>query len=318
VGRAHEGARLGDALAWALSQPQPSSALAEHVSQALRELVALDTDRAVVIARRALDVFGPRHDALRASMTDVAARGHDESFAAALLERWIAAGAPAADRAELFAELALLRAKMEDHEGEARALARAIREGHEPRALAERVEALRGVALGPDAELSWLEARASVLAASDDMAGAAEALRELGAAIWDLTSDREAAVKAWMRAASLSPARGYAALGADLARFGDPEYASGILTSLFEKETDPARAGAIAAEAARAALAVGDPARAFDLASLALERNPALADALEIAERGSLGASRVRDMSALYDAVGRRALGRFGRRPTAS
>src|SRR5258706_6896105 len=123
-----------------------------------------------------------------------------------------------------------------------------------------------------------------------------------------------AACKAWIRAASLASGRGYQVLGADLVRFGDARFALDVLTSLLERETDRTRAGAIAAEAGRAALGAGEPARAFELASLALERNPALADALEIAERGSVGAQRVREMSGLYDVVGGHALGRFGRR----
>ena len=62
---ARDAQRLGDALAWVLSQPQPFAELAALFARALAELCDLDPDRAVILARRALDVFGPKHALLR-------------------------------------------------------------------------------------------------------------------------------------------------------------------------------------------------------------------------------------------------------------
>jgi tetratricopeptide (TPR) repeat protein len=314
VVRARDGARLAEALAWTLSQPQPTASLAEHVAPALRELVVLDTERAVVIARRALDVFGPRHEALRAAMAEVAGSASDDGFAAALVERWIAAGAPPSERGDLHVELASLRERMGDHEGEARAVLRAIKEGVDPRALETHIGGLTGVALSPDAELAWIESRAALMMLGGDKGAAARAFRELGAAVWDLTLDRASACRAWVRAAALAPSRGYETLAADLELFGDPAFVLGVLGDLLDKEGEGPRAASIAAEMARAALHVGDPGQAFELSARALFLDPTMADALESAERGSVGCGREAEMSELYDVVGSRALGRFGRR----
>src|SRR5262249_10139954 len=119
---------------------------------------------------------------------------------------------------------------------------------------------------------------------------------------------------AWLRAASLAPARGYVALGVDLVHFGGPRFALETLAKLIDEEPEPFISGHIAAEAARAALSVGEPSRALDFAILALERNPNAGDALELAERAAPQAARTLELSALYDAVAARALGRFGRR----
>jgi tetratricopeptide (TPR) repeat protein len=313
---AKDAERLADALAWLLSQPQPAKAIAGRIAPALKELGAMDPGHAVVIARRALDVLGPRHVPLREAMEEVAGAARDEAFSAALLERWICAGAPAIERRTLFGALARRFAAAGDADGEARAIARAIRDGADPSDLADRIITLElgDATVSGDGEVAWLEARAELLGSRGERSSAARAFRDLGAALWDLADDRPGAVRAWLRAARFAPHRGYATLGVDLARFADSHYALDVLTELVEREPDRARSGAIAAEAARAALAVGEPGRAFDLAKVAIERNPASTDALEIAEQASVHTARTPQMSPLYDVVGTRALGRFGRR----
>jgi tetratricopeptide (TPR) repeat protein len=314
VVRARDAGRLGDALAWVLSQPQPAGPLADLVGQGLRELAQLDADRAVVVARRALDVFGPRKPQLRAALLDAAERAGDDDLSGAVIERWIASGATAEERRELFVALAERRRILGDREGEARALTRALRLGASVTPLSERIFALAEANLAGDAGLAWLEARALLLAEGEDPGAAAIGFRELGAGLWDLAGDRYGAVEAWLRAAKLAPDRGYHTLATDLAQFADDNFAFSCLESLVDKEEDRNQSGLIAAEAARAAIAIGHPGRAFELASLALERSPEHAEALEIAESGALNAGRVREMSELYDRVGERALGRFGRR----
>jgi hypothetical protein len=310
--KAGDASRVADALAWSISQAQPAGSLAAPVASALRALAALDASRASVIARRALDVFGPRHDMLRDALAYVAETARDDAFGAAIVERWIAIGAPTADRGALHADLVKRRARMGDRDGEARAIARAMRDGFDVRGFEANLDALAEARLGPDAEIAFLEARATLAVAKGETAVGAATLRQLGASLWELAQDRARAARAFVRAVALTG--NAAALGADLAQLGDPDFSLGVLLARFAEETIPARAGGLAAEAARAALALGNHARAFDLAVTALQRNPSLADALEIAERGSASSGRALEMSPLYDAVGARALGRFGRR----
>ncbi len=305
-------ARLGDALVWALSQAQPAGSLALHVAGALRELASIDPERAAAVARRALDVFGPRHDVLRGAMSAVAEEARDDALAAALIERWIAIGAPSADRGALHTELVKRRAKMGDRDGEARAIERAMRDGFDVRGFEANLDMLGEARLGPDGEIAFLETRASLAIAKGETAVAAATLRQLGASLWELARDRAGAARTFVRAAVITG--NAAALGVDLARFRDLAFARGVLLDRLAQETLPARAGAVAAEAARVTLALGDGAVAFDLASKALGQNPHLADALEIAERGSVSSGRMPEMSPLYERVGDRALGRFGRR----
>ncbi|WP_394828747.1 hypothetical protein [Pendulispora albinea] len=314
VVRAQEAPRLGDALMWVLSQPQPAGPLADLVGQGIRELSQLDAARAVIVARRALDVFGPRKAQLRAALLDAAERAGDNDLAGAIIERWIASGATAEERRELFIALAQRRMATGDHDGEARAIVRALRLGAPASALAERILALTEAVLSEDGSLAWLEARALLAGEGEDPGAAASAFRELGAALWDLAGDRHGAVEAWLRAAKLAPYRGYFTLAVDISRFGDPRFAFECLSELMEQETDRTASGTIAAEAARAALLVGEPHCAFDLATVALERDPEHAEALEIAEESARKSDRLVDLSALYDAMGDRALGRFGRR----
>jgi tetratricopeptide (TPR) repeat protein len=309
---ARDGARLGDALVWAIAQAQPAGTLAAHVAGALVELGALDAERAASVARRALDVFGPRHDALRTAMASVADAAHDDALSAAIVERWLAIGAPGVDRGHLYAELVTLRARMGDHDGEARAIARAMRDGFDARGFAANITTLAETNLGPDGEIAFLEARAALAMAEGEGGVAAATLRQLGASLWEFAKDRAGATRAFVRAAAI--AGNTPGLGADLTRFQDPSFSLGVLLGQFDVEPDAARAGSLAMEAARVALSLGDAPRAFELAQLALGKNPSLSDALDIAERGSIPAGRLLEMSPLYEAVGRRALGRFGRR----
>ena len=314
VVRAKEAARLGDTLSWVLSQPQPAGPLADMVGQGIRELSQIDTGRAVAVARRALDVFGPRKAQLRAALLDAAERAGDDDLAGAIIERWIAAGATAEERRELFVALSERRMTMGDHDGEARAIVRAIRLGAAPGAVEGRIEALSEATLSEDGSLAWLEARALLLSEGEDPGAASAAWREFGAALWDLAGDRHGAVDAWVRAAKIAPYRGYFTLAVDMTRFADPQFAFECLSERIDSESDQATSGAIAAEAARASLVVGEATRGFDLAAIALERDPEHTEALEIAEQCAIRADRIVEMSALYDAMGERALGRFGRR----
>ncbi len=324
-------ARLMDAVLWLLPQPLPASILSGLVASALDALATLDAARAAPAARRALDALGPRHEDLTAAIARAAERAQDGALTAALLTRRAATFAAPQERVMILLELANLLMQS-DPDAALRSLAQAVAAGADPSRVASAAEAAQG-ATSADAEIWRAQIRATALelemaSPTSRRTGArslrrshdataesvARALRQLGAMQWDMAGDRRRAIDTWLRAARIAPTGGYAALGVDLARFAGPQPALERLQSLVAGEKDPMRAGAIAAEAARASLAIGAPVRALELAETALAKNPLVADAIEIAERGAVAAGRIRDLSRVYDALGARARGRFGRR----
>ena len=311
---ARDPSRLGDALAWLLSQPQPAAWLAEPYAKALRELAQLDPDRAAVVARRTLDVLGPDSEAVREAMLDVAARASDHAFAAAIFERWLSCGAEGADRAALYVTLAGLRQRLGDEEAEARVVARAVREGIVSPAIDAHLERLAERPASPDAQLWRMQARADRLAVGTDPAAAAWAWRELGAALWDLADDRVRALEAWRRAARATGSHGYTTLALDLVAFSDPKFAFDWVQRELEGEPDDTIAAAIGVDAARAALSIAEFRTAFDFAARGVARAPSRADALEMAERAASQPAEQAALSGLYTLVANRSLGRFGRR----
>lgn len=324
---AHDAEALGDALLWLLPQPQPSKEMAERFAPALTALAKLDVARAMMISRRALDVLGPRHAVLRQAISEVvsvAEDRHDSStdasphaqaaLRAALGERWIAAGAPAAERGPLLLDLTRHYKMMGNVDAELHAYARAARENVDLSHHAARIAELASMALSPDAELAALEAHAEACVDRGLTPAAADTFRDLGAAFWDTADDRPRAVQAWVRAAHCDSVHGYATLRRDLTDFANAQYAVDCLAELVDRETDRVRSGVIATQAARAALDVGAHSRALGLAKLALDRDPGRADALVTAEAACASLARVPEMSPIYDQVARRARGRFGRR----
>jgi tetratricopeptide (TPR) repeat protein len=310
--RAEDSSRLRDALAWLLGQPQPAAWAAPPFAKALTELARVDSERAGVVARRALEVFGPKLAALREAMLGVAERTSDHAFAVAILERTLSCRqAEDVDRAALFARLAKLRLQLGDDEGVARITWRALSEGLPEPGVDPYVVSSCGTT--PDAELWRLRANAARLSAAGDPAAAARACRDLGAAIWDLAEDRAGAIDAWLRAARMTPG-GYATLAFDLATFWGAAFAFDYLGRAVDAESDDATATSVASEASRAALAVGEPMAAFNLASRGVARSPASTEALEAAEIAAPAAGEDAGLSALYDLVASKAMGRFGRR----
>jgi tetratricopeptide (TPR) repeat protein len=312
---ARDADRIAEAVDWALTQPVPARIAVEVLPAAFEALVELDRPRAGLLARRALDAFGPRHAGLRAAILAAAAAARDDALACTALERWIAAGAPVRDRASLYTSMAAYASAAGDHDGEARALARALREGAAREQVAAGIASLLKRDLGPDGELALCEAR--VLAAQADPADASEAamaLRLLGAARWDVAGDTVGAVEAWVEGAKLAGDRGVAMLGADLTRFGGHALAGSTLEQLAASVSDPERKAQTLAEAARASLAGGDAEHALALARGALDASPSCGSALEVAEQASVVLGRGAGMSLVYDEVAARALGRFGRR----
>ncbi|MDP9000288.1 MAG: hypothetical protein M3O46_09275, partial [Myxococcota bacterium] len=311
--RAGDGSRLRDALAWLLTQPQPVSWAAEPFANALSSLSSLDADRAVVVARRALEVFGPKSALLRETMIGVAQRASDDSFEIAILERWLSSGAKGSDRRQLFLRLAALRLNLGDDEGVVRISSRAIHEGLGGPEFDQHIESSISNATTPDAQLWSMRANAERISAADDPAAAVWAWRDFGAALWDLADDRVGAINAWQRAARVAHG-GYATLALDLVAFAGTAFAFDYLAQVVESEPDDVSSAAIAVDVAWTALSLGDARLAFDLVARALARSPTSANALEVAECAALRSSQEAALSALYDLIASRALGRFGRR----
>lgn len=312
--RSRDAGRLADALAWLLSQPQPLADVATPFGDALRELARRDPDRAAVVARRALDVFGPKSSPVREALLDAAECAGDEAFTAAVFERWLACGAGGADRRHLLTRLAELYERLGDEDGEARIVARAIREGLGSAAIDAHLNRLSGRPASPDAQLWRMGALANRLASGEGGEAAAWACRELGAGLWDLADDRVGAIAAWERAARMGGSGGHATLALDLVAFANKAFAFEYLGRRIDSEPDDRSAAAIAADVARAALAIGEPNIALDLAARGVARCPSWADALEVAELSAPRAGDFATLSGLYEVVGGRALGRFGRR----
>jgi tetratricopeptide (TPR) repeat protein len=305
--------RLAQALAWLLTQPQPTAWLADPFAAALRALARLDPDAAVVLARRALDVLGPRAESTREAMLAAAKMASDDAFAVAVLERWLSCADESTERGALLALLAELRERLGDAEGQARVIARAIREGAWSAALESQLDRL-GEPGTSDALLWAMTARAERLGATSDAAAAAWAWRDLGGALWDLADDRAGALRSWRNAAKIGPVRQYAIFAQDLVAFAGVDFARGYLVEIVETEPDAATAAAIAAEASRAALSSGQRRMAFEIAARGVARKPTHAGVLDLAERAVGGVDDLSALSDLYELVASRALGRFGRR----
>ena len=301
VARTKDGARLAEALVWVLSQPQPGARpRGARRSSAARSL-ALDVERAVLVARRALDAFGARLPALRDAIVAAARRrGVHDALAVMALERAVAVedkrtrGPLSPRSARRTSGCPTRRVKR----------GRSSLSPNSPdEATLASVEALCLLPLSADGELARAEALALVLAESQtapSRSDAALAWRRLGGARWDLAGDRAGAEHALWEAAKLDAQRGFTTFAFNLAQFGGPAYALDTVEQRIRKEPSDVRAALMAAQTSRVALALGEPSRGFDFAVTALARNPKLSEALEVAEsaagrrRGARSSSRAR------------------------
>jgi tetratricopeptide (TPR) repeat protein len=318
VVRAGDAEKIIDVLVWLLSQSIPTASFLLPFARALQELGRLDTEKGAVVARRALEVFGPKLPVIRATMLELARRAADPLFEAAILERWLSSGVEGPDRRALLATLADLRQRLGDVEGRARIVARTVCEGlHSPEIDAQIFFRADEDAATPDARIWLLTARSEWFGTTPDAQSTGEAAwawRDLGAALWDLAEDRMGAIAAWQRAARLSPAQGYRTLALDLLAFAGVDFALEYLAQWIDAEPDDATAAQLAFDFARAALGASESRMAFDLAARGVARNPSEVDVLELAEVAAAGANEALALSGLYELVAARSLGRFGRR----
>ncbi|MBK7580806.1 MAG: hypothetical protein IPI67_11425 [Myxococcales bacterium] len=306
--------RISDTLSWLLSQPQPLSDLAPALSAALLRLAELDVSRGTAMARRALEVLGPRSEELRQTVLAVADAANEPGLALALLERTLAVGGENAERVERLFEVASRRRVVGDADGVARALSRAMLDG----ASADQVLTALGdapPARSSDGELSLLTARAEALARASgaDAESRGRAYRELGAARWDLAGDAEGAVAAWQRAAELDPVHGIARLARDLVSFAGYSEALKHLQRFARGQSHPRDAARLLGVAANVALAAGETQAALGIAVEALNLDARHADVLAVAERAA-GPEDLDTLEALYVKLSGAALGSYGER----
>ena len=314
VTRHGDAPRLADALAWLLSQPQPLGELMGAVTAALRRLAQLDPRRTGALARRALDVLGPRHDELRETLLAVADAIGEPGLAIAVTERWLASGGCGGERGTVLLRLAERRRTVNDADGAGRALVRALATGADPSAvLAELTRALPPRTA--DGEIALAEARAEALSASAgaDRQKAARAWREFGAACWDLGEDPEGAIRAWERAVVIDTERGVERYARDLVEFAGARAAFERLTALAQERQERSDVARILAAAAAVALVGEMRDEALTAAIRAIEADASQADAVAVAER-AVEPERVADLDRLYDLIADAALGRFGER----
>lgn len=300
-----EAGKIADTLAWVLSQPEPSRSLSELGARVLGRLADLDAERAVVFARRALEVLGVRHELLRDALLLTADRAGNAALVATVLERWLGSGAAPAERADIYIRLAKAYRAIGDRDAEAHAIVRALDEGARKEDVQGWVRDLSIATLSAEGELSWLCAR--VLVADDD--ARAEASREYAAALFDLAQDHRGAARALVDAGddAESTVR-------DAMELFGLDRALTLLAEFANESTKVETRASILRETARAALVAGRHTLAFELAVEALEADPERAVPLEIAEASALAASMWSELTELYDRVAARALGRFGRR----
>jgi len=314
VTRAADGSRLADALAWLLSQPEPLGSLSELIDVALRTLAQLDPGRAGGLARRALDVIGPRSPALRQAVLAVADVTGERGLAISAIERFLAAGAAGNERTDLLLDLARRRRAAGDADGSARALLRAVREGAKASLVLRELD-LALPTKSSDGEIAILEARAEALSGSvdADQAGTALSWREVGAAYFDLATDAPRAVRAWERAAALNLERGVECFASDLVSFAGPDAALVALRDLAARRPKAKDTARVLAIASTVALSAGRLDEAFRIASQALELDPSRTDVLAVAERAA-GDEQVPALEKLYLNLSDAALGPYGER----
>ncbi len=313
---AGDGERLADALSWLLSQPLPLSQLADAVADSLRALIELAPERATEVARRVLDVVGPRFESVRAAVLEVARAGSVYDLDAQVIERFLVTAPPDA-RGLAQLELAELRGKLGDVMAAARALRRALANGVNPDDVALRLEALPEPD-SADALLAVLEARAEaktaqIGASSGDARQNAELYWTLGSARWELTKDQRGAVAAWTQALVHDDQDGAERLALNLLACAGADGAMTELERIASTLDDRGLRSRLLALAARMALDAHLSAEAFRLARVALETNPTNTDVLSVAEVAA-GPGDIDHLAALYEYLAGATLGRYGER----
>jgi len=304
---------LSDVIAFWIARPRPVADVLDLFVRGLLDLVRLDVDRALILARRSLDVFGPRNERLRDAMLSVAAHASAQDFWCSIVERALASRCEGMVRSEQWLRLAVARELMGDFEGQARAVAKAADEGCRAPNMRQHVLRLAERDLSPDGRIWWLRAQVSTLGQSAGSDSSIRAWRELAISLWDMADDRAGALDAWRRV-GIASVEGGAALLFDMVTICGADFAFEQVGRWLDDEEDASSRGILATGAALAAFSMKRLNQSFELASRALAALPRCTRALEIAEAAESGIGRRTELSALYDTVAGSAYGRFARR----
>ncbi len=230
-------------------------ALASELGAAVRALFATNGARGEEIVRELLALGAARLAPIRLAALDVAR--DRPALEIAVLERWLASGAKATERAESLLQIAVRARDASDPERGVDAIARLLEEPECTRAQREAaggiLAAFSTAKLTPDGELSLrrglaavraeeaamlLSDRAQLRLRPDEEARlreVADAHRLLGRDQWDLAGDREAALRAWLRGALLLGSEGLDRLEADIGAFGGDAAVRDALLELARK-----------------------------------------------------------------------------------
>jgi hypothetical protein len=242
-------------------------ALAHELASALSTLAPLDARLFDRTARELLALGAARLAEVRQAIHEGGRDGSqlpgvsaNASLRIATLERWLASGAQAAERAGVLLDIAVIARDQGDFSRAADAVCRALAEpeaSHEERALARgMLSPLLDAKLGADAELAvrsaLVDRDAEELAAALgskhrhrldgalelQLVAVADAHRALGRDLWDLAEDHDAALRAWLKGALLLGDDGVDRLEADIAHFGGEAAARDALFELAHRVAD--------------------------------------------------------------------------------
>lgn len=307
--------RLIGALSWVLAQPEAMGPLVDPMIDGLRALFALDAAKAKPLARRALDVFGPKDESLRRELIALADEHGDRGLAIAALERWIATAGdtPVA----VLLELCVRRSDARDFDGAARELCRAASVGSAPDAVLESIQDVEETAKGrlsPDGRLWLAEAVARSHwegATKVGIESAVNAFRTLGALRWDLAEDWRGSEQALFASSEASDR--FDLYARDLVELAGLERAIMAIRArarLVEGKTQ----GRVLTAAARQAAEHGLDAVAVELAEEAIAIDPTIGEAIAVAEACARGESGAAVVSRIYELLARTAMGIYGQR----
>lgn len=324
--KAYDPERLEEALRWVLAQPRPLDDMATTFGEALEQMVEIDPQRASDLARRALDLYGPRVPGLRGRFLALSDRTNDASLTINLLERLVSSNVKDGRAVERLFDLAQRRSAAGDWNGAAAELARAATRNAPSRTLNEHLDVLdskmqaANASLGSDGLVSFVEARVYALGALLDgpeqsqLENLAVAWRELGSVKWDLARDRMGAEQAFFKAAQTAPQGGMVRYAHDLMTFAGPEHGLDMVIRRAARLEDPKRHAALLIDAANLAYAHKLSTRAMEIAASAIQIDPLRADAVAIVEKASEGSSGIATLDRIYRVLANAALGCYGRR----
>jgi Tfp pilus assembly protein PilF len=307
-----DAARLGDVIAWTVSQAHPLQGWAESLATALTCLADAERGRAAEVAWRILDAFGPEPPVLRQAILVVAEQSGDDELEVALLERELAADT-IEDRDAALWRLTDLHFERGESDRAYAVLVRGLAAGLDARRVLDLITASPD-AHSPEGEFHRLQARARAFELLGETSEPCQrALREYGAALWDLARDPGKAIEVWLRAAELGGVPGWFQFASDLVSVLGLDRALDEVCRLAENQKSPAQVAALLIAAAGVAKNMGGRRRALQLGLLALDTEPTSVWALEIIESSALG----QDLPAVegaYEAALAATLGSYGER----